>query len=66
MFGFSLLLLGLMAFLVVTTAAIVLIFTRSRGEGSCGCCAGCGLVAALFLVLLLGVGLLFLISGGVC
>lgn len=60
MFGLSFIALGCLTFLAVTTTALVLVFSKSENKGSCGCCAGCGLVAAILIALALGVGAVLL------
>lgn len=60
MFGLSFIALGCLTFLAVTTAALFLVFSKSENKGSCGCCAGCGLIAAIFVALALGVGAVLL------
>jgi len=62
MFETSLIVLALIAFLAVITAALILVFTKSENKTSCGCCAGCGIVAAIFLALGLGVGAVLLFT----
>ena len=58
MFGFSLLLVAGTAFLVVVTAAVVMVFTRGKGGEGMGCCAGCGLAFLLFAGVAFGAVLL--------
>jgi biopolymer transport protein ExbB/TolQ len=64
MFGFSLFLLAAMAFLVVVTAAVVLVARRGKSAEGLGCCAGCGFVLALLLAGLIGAGAVLLLAHG--